>query len=408
MLSYVFGHIASYPRQRYSRDGHDLDLSFITPSIAAMSLPAKRPIEQLYRNHIADVRRFLDSTGRDWRVFEFRGEGAGYDDAEDFDGRVSHFPFVDHHPPPFAVLPRIVADMHAHLRSAGAGAGAGADGGLCVLHCKAGKGRSGLAACSYLVSHTGLSAADARALFTRQRMRRGFGEGLSIPSQVRYLGYLDRWAATRKSNVSNEPDDATGVYDSEYSIDVTHIDVEDMVQGSRLALRRFADAGKKLEVVCELDSSNCTITKLPRAALASAGPIEKVAITASSRGSSTASSLSQDTAKRSTIRQGGGEGPVTRYTLNAPQRMPADVGLYLSRGSGWMHCWFNAFFEDGLESASAPGSQQKGKFEIDWDSVDGWKGTTFLRGRRCFERVAVHWTPASASASAPESGPTSA
>jgi protein-tyrosine phosphatase len=58
-------------------------------------------------------------------------------------------------------------------------------GRVVVVHYRAGKGRSGTMACLYLISECGWAPNDALARFTERRMRPGFGEGVSILSQLR-------------------------------------------------------------------------------------------------------------------------------------------------------------------------------------------------------------------------------
>lgn len=57
---------------------------------------------------------------------------------------VSRYPFPDHHAPPLSLIPMVVADMTAWL--------AEDSRNVIVIHCKAGKGRSGTLACCYLIS----------------------------------------------------------------------------------------------------------------------------------------------------------------------------------------------------------------------------------------------------------------
>ncbi|KAG8906498.1 Telomerase protein component 1, partial [Tulasnella sp. 408] len=61
-----------------------------------------------------------------------------------FDGRVSRYPFPDHHAPPLAILALATREMDIYLKQD--------PDRVVVLHCKAGKGRTGTLACAYLLS----------------------------------------------------------------------------------------------------------------------------------------------------------------------------------------------------------------------------------------------------------------
>lgn len=111
-----------------------------------------------------------------------------------------------------------------------------------VVHCKAGKGRSGTSICSYLISECGWTAADALARFTERRMRPNFGKGVSIPSQVRYVGYVDRWA-----NAGSEPTKKKIYVDR--PIEIVEIHVWGLRHGVKLAVEGFADEGKRIETL---------------------------------------------------------------------------------------------------------------------------------------------------------------
>jgi protein-tyrosine phosphatase len=56
----------------------------------------------------------------------------------------------------------------------------------------AGKGRSGTIAVSYLVAYDSWPPEKALNHFTTQRMR--YGEGVSIPSQRRWVRYVELWS----------------------------------------------------------------------------------------------------------------------------------------------------------------------------------------------------------------------
>ena len=50
--------IVGGPKNRYKRDGYNLDLTYITPRIIAMAFPASG-IEKLYRNNIDTIAKLL-------------------------------------------------------------------------------------------------------------------------------------------------------------------------------------------------------------------------------------------------------------------------------------------------------------------------------------------------------------
>lgn len=104
-----------------------------------------------------------------------------------------------------------------------------------VVHCKAGKGRSGSMACSFLISECGWSAEEALARFTERRMRPGFGKGVSIPSQLRWIGYVDRWTRGGKKYVDQE-------------VEVVEIHVWGLRNGVKVSVEGFVDEGKKIKV----------------------------------------------------------------------------------------------------------------------------------------------------------------
>jgi phosphatidylinositol-3,4,5-trisphosphate 3-phosphatase/dual-specificity protein phosphatase PTEN len=138
--------IVSGPKARYvdPKLGYDLDLVYVTDRLIIMGWPASN-LEALYRNKRKDVRKFLDTKhGDHYRIYNLCPCTENTYDADYFHGAVSRYPFPDHHPPPLSMIPMFVADMTAFF--------AEDPSNVAVIHCKAGKGRSGTMACSYLLS----------------------------------------------------------------------------------------------------------------------------------------------------------------------------------------------------------------------------------------------------------------
>ncbi|KAJ7716574.1 phosphatases II [Mycena maculata] len=129
------------------RDGElalELDLVYLTDRVIIMGYPAEG-LESFYRNNREDAKKFLEHRhGKNFWVFNFCPLRENSYSASFFDGRVSRYPFPDHHAPPLAIMPLAAREMADWLD--------GSPERVVVLHCKAGKGRSGTLACTYLLS----------------------------------------------------------------------------------------------------------------------------------------------------------------------------------------------------------------------------------------------------------------
>jgi hypothetical protein len=74
-------------------------------------------------------------------------------------------------------------------------------------------------------------------------------------------------------------------------------------------------------------------------------------------------------------------------------RAPASMGL-MTMVTAVAHVWFNTFFEgNGPEQDGK--ADESGVFEIDWDKMDGIKGSS-RKGTRACDRIAVVWRAAKA------------
>lgn len=138
--------LVSGNKARYKDEALDveLDLAYITDNVIVMGYPASG-FEGLYRNRREDAKKFLEHRHqKNFWVFNFCPIKENSYPASVFDGRVSRYPFPDHHAPPLAILALVAREISLWLDAS--------PDRIAVLHCKAGKGRSGTMACSYLLT----------------------------------------------------------------------------------------------------------------------------------------------------------------------------------------------------------------------------------------------------------------
>lgn len=180
--------IVASPKKSYMDTDSDIryDLAYITQRIIVCSGPTNHYIKNFYRYPIGDLVQLLTiNHGESWWIWNFRGEGKGYDDDDVFK-KISYYPFPDHQPPPLDVMLQSVEEIDDYLSEN--------DDLVAVLHCKAGKGRSGTICCGYLLyksfkENHPITVENAINLFTIKRMRNDSIAGVSILSQRRYLLY---------------------------------------------------------------------------------------------------------------------------------------------------------------------------------------------------------------------------
>lgn len=184
--------IVSKKKRRFQEDGFDLDLSYLTPTMIAMGYPSTGK-EALYRNRATEVKRFLAKRhwARFW-VFNLCSE-RDYPPSL-FDNRVSRYPFDDHNPPKLFTIALFCAEASRWLQAH--------EENVIVVHCKAGKGRTGVMACCYLLWAGEFdNARDAIDFFGVARA--SDGNGITIPSQKRFVYYFGRLLEDHRKTVGS-------------------------------------------------------------------------------------------------------------------------------------------------------------------------------------------------------------
>lgn len=170
-------------RFRDKQSGIDLDLTYITSRVIAMGYPSSGK-EAAIRNPISAVQNFFMTRhgGTGVKVYNLCSERANAIAPGSF-ASTARFPFDDHNACPMVLLLALCESIDAFLGAS--------ENHVVGIHCKAGKGRTGLAICAYLL-HAGIvdTAGAALELFGQRRTRDG--KGVTIPSQQRYVLYMEQ------------------------------------------------------------------------------------------------------------------------------------------------------------------------------------------------------------------------
>lgn len=189
--------LVSKKKRRYVNEEHDLDLdlTYITPRVVAMGFPSHGK-ETMFRNPATEVQRWISELHSPdiVKVYNLCSERK-YESASTFK-HWAWFPFEDHNPCAFEVMNQFCSDVDAWLDAQ--------DDNLVAIHCKAGKGRTGMLIATYLLHskrHPRIDTAE-KALQYYGKMRTWDGKGVTIPSQMRWVHYYEIWL--RNSNALGE------------------------------------------------------------------------------------------------------------------------------------------------------------------------------------------------------------
>ncbi|KAI4877746.1 hypothetical protein NFI96_016173, partial [Prochilodus magdalenae] len=177
--------MVSENKRRYQKDGFDLDLTYVTDRVIAMSFPSSGK-QALYRNPIKEVARFLDTKHPDhYKVYNLCSE-KGYDPVF-FHYKVERVMIDDHNVPSLEDMLRYTASVREWM--------AADPGNIIAIHCKGGKGRTGTMVCTWLIDSDQFeSAQDSLEYFGERRTDKSMSskfQGVETPSQSRYVGYYE-------------------------------------------------------------------------------------------------------------------------------------------------------------------------------------------------------------------------
>ena len=179
----IMKRLVSKQKRRYQDEKFDLDMSYITERVIAMGFPSIG-CETVYRNSLTDVIEFFHTYHNDRvKVYNLCLEKDRiYSKSLFSKSSVGLFPATDHNPCPIKLILEFCIDICLYLLKN--------PKSVAAVHCKAGKGRTGVMICSYLVfSH--LCESSEKAFRYYARIRTKDNTGVTIPSQKRYIKYFE-------------------------------------------------------------------------------------------------------------------------------------------------------------------------------------------------------------------------
>ena len=115
MKNFIRGLVTKKNKSIRFKDGEfDLDLTYVTPRIIAMSFPAQNYFQKWYRNNIEDVAQFICKNHAE-KYWVFNMSGIEYDPTP-FSGQVITGKWEDHHSPTLKLLFEMCQMMYNFLK----------------------------------------------------------------------------------------------------------------------------------------------------------------------------------------------------------------------------------------------------------------------------------------------------
>jgi phosphatidylinositol-3,4,5-trisphosphate 3-phosphatase and dual-specificity protein phosphatase PTEN len=143
--------------------------------------------EALYRNPATEVKKFFNQRHPHHnRIYNLCAEKE-YSILDIFEQVDTNFRFMDHYPCPLDMLAPFCRSVEKYLDED--------ERNVVAIHCKAGKGRTGLMICVLLVHLYKMTPQEALDLFAVKRTQNR--KGVTIPSQWRYIHYYHHMQSTK-------------------------------------------------------------------------------------------------------------------------------------------------------------------------------------------------------------------
>uniref|UniRef100_A0A8C2Z7L1 Transmembrane phosphatase with tensin homology n=1 Tax=Cyclopterus lumpus TaxID=8103 RepID=A0A8C2Z7L1_CYCLU len=173
-LEKVTRRMVSENKRRYQKDGFDLDLTYVTDRVIAMSFPSSGK-QSFYRNPIREVARFLDTKHEGhYKVYNLCSE-KGYD-PQFFHYKVERVFIDDHNVPSLEDMLKYTANVREWMSAD--------PKNIIAIHCKGGKGRTGTLVCTWFIDSDQFESAKSRYVGYYETMKTKFNRRLPPPKSL--------------------------------------------------------------------------------------------------------------------------------------------------------------------------------------------------------------------------------